>query len=116
MAPFRRSPKLLELCGRVLLRNISGVAGCPVLLEKAARGDAIKLVAVWQIHISDDSGVFLSVGLCPGRGESQSASTLVEDPTGALEGENRMCGALDPTGAICGPYGEGVGTRVCVGS
>ena len=26
-----------------------------------------------------------------------------------------MCGALDPTGAICGPYGEGVGTRVCVG-
>jgi len=27
----------------------------------------------------------------------------------------RMCGALDPTGAICGPYGEGVGTGVCVG-
>ena len=26
-----------------------------------------------------------------------------------------MCGALDPIGAICGPYGEGVGTRVCVG-
>ena len=27
-----------------------------------------------------------------------------------------MRGALDPVGAICGPYGEGVGTRVCVGS
>ena len=26
-----------------------------------------------------------------------------------------MCGALDPTGAICGPHDEGVGTRVCVG-
>ena len=26
-----------------------------------------------------------------------------------------MCGALDPTGAICGPYGDGVGTRVRVG-
>ena len=25
-----------------------------------------------------------------------------------------MAGALDPTGAICGPYDEGVGTRVCV--
>ena len=24
-----------------------------------------------------------------------------------------MCGALDPTGAICGPYGEGVGARIC---
>ena len=28
---------------------------------------------------------------------------------------SRMCGALDPTGAICGPDNEGVGTRVCVG-
>ena len=28
---------------------------------------------------------------------------------------NRTRGALDPTGAICGPYGEGVGTGVCVG-
>ena len=26
-----------------------------------------------------------------------------------------MAGELDPTGAICGPYGEGVGTVVCVG-
>ena len=26
-----------------------------------------------------------------------------------------MAGALDPTGAICGPYDEGVGTRVYVG-
>ena len=25
-----------------------------------------------------------------------------------------MAGALDPTGAICGTYDEGVGTRVCV--
>ena len=25
-----------------------------------------------------------------------------------------MCGALDPSGAICGPYGAGVGTEVCV--
>ena len=28
---------------------------------------------------------------------------------------NRMFEALDPTGAICGPYGEGVGAGVCVG-
>ena len=25
-----------------------------------------------------------------------------------------MAGALDPTGAICGSYDEGVGTRICV--
>ena len=28
---------------------------------------------------------------------------------------NWMCGALGPTGAVCGPYDEGVGTRVCLG-
>ena len=27
-----------------------------------------------------------------------------------------MAGALDPTGAICGSYDEGVGTRICVDS
>ena len=49
----------------------------------------------------------------------------VLDPPGIRRGKpgdrgdpgtpNRARGALDPTGAICGPCGEGVGTGVCVG-